>query len=379
MAPQSEIDTDWSRANPLGEAIRTASTAESTIHWSSGFDMVLALPKRFLELGLSIRTISERFSIAYGTTPDKLPLVLGIGYFSHVQVPAKKNLVIVEEALKAVTACRPHPLHYEGGERACIIPRREYHAGKKHRLCVQAGTEALLSRTDTHVPFSRIQRLIAARMLDSKWNKPCFYLQTRADVTELMGLRHKLSKAAGVKITSNAFFIRALALAATKYPLVVGRFVWQNPEDPAAGAVIRIADNVNVAFAVNSPQGLVVPVIKQAQGKSLAQIATEEKLLTARARSNKLTLDDLEGESIALSNLGAYDIDSFLGIVPPPTSTILAAGKVADTAVPQEGRIVVRRMVSLSLAVDHRVIHGEYAARFLHSLTEQLKNPERWI
>ncbi len=241
---------------------------------------------------------------------------------------------------------------------------------------MQAGTEAPLSRTDTHAPFSRIQRLIAVRMLASKWNKPCFYLQTRADVTELMGLRHTLSKAAGIKITSNAFFVRALALAAAKCPLVVGRFVWQDPEDPAAGAVIRIADHVNVGFAVNSPQGLVVPVIKQAESKSLAQIATEEKLLTAKARSNKLTLEDLEGESIALSNLGAYDIDSFLGIVPPPTSTILAAGKVADTAVPQEGRIVVRRMVSLSLAVDHRVVNGEYAARFLQFLTDQLKDPE---
>jgi pyruvate dehydrogenase E2 component (dihydrolipoamide acetyltransferase) len=229
------------------------------------------------------------------------------------------------------------------------------------------------------VPLSRIQRLIAARMLDSKRNKPCFYLETRADVTELMGMRHSLSKAAGIKITSNAFFIRALARAAAKYPLVVGQFVWQDPEDPAAGAVIRIADHVNVGFAVNSPQGLVVPVIKEAEGKSLARIATEEKLLTAKARSNKLTLDDLEGETIALSNLGAYDIDSFLGIVPPPASTILAAGKVADTAVPQEGRLVVRRMVSLSLAVDHRVVDSECAARFLQFLTEQLKNPERLI
>jgi pyruvate dehydrogenase E2 component (dihydrolipoamide acetyltransferase) len=252
-------------------------------------------------------------------------------------------------------------------------------AGKRYRESMQAGTEAPLSRTDTHVPLSRIQRLIAARMLDSKWHKPCFYLETRADVTELMGLRHTLSRAAGVKITSNAFFIRALALAVARHPLVVGRFIWEDPEDPAAGAVIRIADHVNVGFAVNSPQGLVVPVIKQAQDKSLAEIATEEKLLTAKARSNKLTLDDLEGESIALSNLGAYDVDSFLGIVPPPTSVILAAGKVADTAVPLEGRIVVRRMVSLSLAVDHRVVNGEYAARFLQSLAEQLKDPERWI
>lgn len=252
--------------------------------------------------------------------------------------------------------------------------------GKRYRESMQAGSEA--SRNDatpTHVPLSRIQRLIAQRMLVSKQSKPCFYLETRADVTELMGMRHTLSKSLGVKITSNAFFIRALALAAGRYPLMVGRLVGQDLDEPGTGAVIRIADSINVGFAVHSPQGLVVPVIKHAESKSLAEIAEEEKLLTAKSRSNRLTLEELEGETIALSNLGAYDIDSFLGIVPPPTSVILAAGKMAATLVPHEGRIVVRKLVSLSLAVDHRVIHGEYAARFLRDLTELLQAPEQLI
>ena len=231
----------------------------------------------------------------------------------------------------------------------------------------------------TEVPVSRIQRLIAGRMLASKRCKPCFYLETKADVTELLGMRHHLSKALGVKITSNAFLIHALSLAARQYPLMVGRFVWQDPQDPAAGAVIRVAESINIGFAVNGPQGLVVPVVKDAQDKSLAVIATEEKLLTDKARSNRLTLDDLEGQTIGLSNLGAYDIDSFIAIVPPLVSAILAAGKIDLAAVPQEGRVTVRKMMSLSLAVDHRVIHGEYAAGFLQSLTEQLKDPEKLI
>ena len=231
----------------------------------------------------------------------------------------------------------------------------------------------------THVPLSRIQRLIAGRMLASKRHKPCFYLAMKADVTELLGMRHNLSKALGVKVTSNAFLMHALSLAARQYPLMVGRFVWQDPQDPAAGAIIRIAEGINVGFAVNGPQGLVVPVIKNAQDKTLAAIAREEKLLTDKARSNKLTLEDLEGQTIGLSNLGAYDIDSFIGIVPPPVSTILAAGKINLAAVPQGGRVVVRRLMSLSLTVDQRVIHAEYAARFLQLLTEQLKDPEKLI
>jgi pyruvate dehydrogenase E2 component (dihydrolipoamide acetyltransferase) len=242
------------------------------------------------------------------------------------------------------------------------------------------GREAPLDNAaEKCVPLSRIQRLIAARMLASKQSKPCFYLETRADVTELMGMRHALSKTLGVKVTSNAFFIRALARAARAYPLVVGRFVWQDPEDPTAGAVIQIANAVNVGFAVNSPQGLVVPVVKHAQNKSLVEIAQDEKVLTARSRSNKLTLEDLEGQTIGLSNLGAYDVDSFLGIVPPPASTILAAGKVTATPVPYEGHIVVRKLVSLSLAVDHRVVQSEYAACFLRFFAEQLADPEQLI
>ena len=231
----------------------------------------------------------------------------------------------------------------------------------------------------TLVPLSRIQRLIAQRMLASKQSKPCFYLALRADVTELMSRRHGLSKTLGVKVTSNAFFIRALALAATGYPLMVGRFVHLEPQDSLPTEAIQIAEHVNVGFAVNSPKGLVVPVVQQAEGKTLAEIARDEKQLTERARSNKLTLADLEGETIALSNLGAYDIDTFLGIVPPPASAILTAGKIVTTAVPRNGHIIARKMVSLSLAADRRVIDSEYAARFLQSLAQRLDDPERLV
>ncbi len=250
-------------------------------------------------------------------------------------------------------------------------------AGKNGRPRMQATTEARLDTTELHAPLSRIQRLIAGRMLASKRNKACFYLEIRADVTDLMGMRHRLSKRLGVKITSNAFFIRALALAAAEFPLMVGRLA--DPDEPGAGAVIRIADHVNVGFAVNTARGLIVPVVKHAERQSLAEIAEEEKRLTAGARSNTLTLEDLEGETVALSNLGAYDIDQFFAICPPPVSAILAAGKIGATPAPHDGRFVVRKTVSLSLAVDHKGVDSEYAARFLQYLTEQLEDPERLI
>lgn len=255
-------------------------------------------------------------------------------------------------------------------------PRRSVAAGSPARDADEGAGEP---RAPTWVPLSRIQRLIGERMLAAKHSKPCFYLALRADVTELMAMRHDLSKALGVKVTSNAFFIHALARAAREYPLMVGRLVHLEPQDSLPTEVIRIADHVNVGFAVNSPQGLVVPVVHRAETQTLVEIATREKRLTDKARSNKLTLDDLEGLTIALSNLGAYDIDTFLGIVPPPASAILTAGKVVQTPVPWNGHVIVRKMVSLSLAVDHRIVDSEYAARFLQSLTQRLEDPQRLV
>jgi len=221
-----------------------------------------------------------------------------------------------------------------------------------------------------HIPLTRIKKLIGERMLQSKLSKPCFYIESKADVTELMGLRPKLKKQKGVKITTDAFYLRALALAAKKYPVMLGRLDGDN---------IRIADCINVGFAINAPQGLVVPVIKNADKKTLAEIARLEEILTEKARSNKLTLEQMEGETIALSNLGSYGIDSFIGIVPPPVSTILAVGNVINTLIPENGRIVRRKMVALTLAADCRIIDTGYAARFLDRIKEQLQNPQQLV
>jgi len=229
----------------------------------------------------------------------------------------------------------------------------------------------------SHILLTRIQKLVGERMLQSKLSKPCFYIELKADVTELMGLRPRLRKSLGVKITTDAFYVRALALAVKQYPLMLGRI---------DGDDIKIPGSINVGFAVNAPQGLVVPVIKDADEKTLAEIAELEQSLTEKARDNKLTLEEMEGETIALSNLGAYGTDSFLGIVPPPTSAVLAVGNVNREIVPIDGKPAVlgtpygeRKMVSLALAVDRRIADEVYAAKFLNTICEQLQNPQQLV
>ncbi len=219
-----------------------------------------------------------------------------------------------------------------------------------------------------NIPLTRIQKLIGKRMLTSKHSKPCCYMEIKTDVTELMAIRPRLRKTLGVKITTNTFYIHALALAVQEYPLMAGRLSGEN---------IVIADHVNIGFAVNAPQGLVVPVIKDADKKTLPEIAREEKLLTDKARDNQLTLEDIEGETVALSNLGVYGIDSFFGIVPPPASTIMAVGNIIRTVIPVDGQASVRKIASLSLAVDTKEIVDVYAAQFLNFIKELLQNPDR--
>jgi pyruvate dehydrogenase E2 component (dihydrolipoamide acetyltransferase) len=207
-------------------------------------------------------------------------------------------------------------------------------------------------------------------MLESKRSKPCYYMGIEADTTELMDSRHELKKQLGVKITSNAFYIKALSLAVKEFPLMVGSL---------EGDTIKIAESINVGFAVNAPQGLVVPVVKEADKKTLAEIATLEKELTDKARSNKLTLDEITGETIGLSNLGVYDIDSFIGIVPPPATTILNVGNTLRTAVPKDDKIVIRKITDLTIAVDSKVVPDPYAAKFLTRIAELLQEPKKLI
>jgi pyruvate dehydrogenase E2 component (dihydrolipoamide acetyltransferase) len=226
------------------------------------------------------------------------------------------------------------------------------------------------------IPLTRIQKLIGERMTESRRRKACFYIESKADVTELMALRPKLSKTLGIKITSNAFLIRALALAAEKYPIMTGLCELY---DMNCNPQILVADAINVGFPVHAPQGLVVPVIKNAGQKTLTQIAELEKLLTEKSRDNTLTLEEIEGQTIGLSNLGVYGVDSFFAVPVPVTSTILAVGNVIRMVVPKNGQMTVHRMMSLSLSVDRIVSDEIYAARFLSFIIDELQNPQQLV
>jgi pyruvate dehydrogenase E2 component (dihydrolipoamide acetyltransferase) len=225
-----------------------------------------------------------------------------------------------------------------------------------------AQTDVKLGAT---VPMNRLQKITAERMLKSKREIPCFYLTVRADVTSLVDLRTKLNQTSDVKVSYNDFIIKAVATGLEKYPIMTGQL---------AGESIKLAEAINVGLAISVPDGLVAPILKEVNKKDVKQIARDSQALVERARSNKLAPTDLEGGCITVSNLGAFGIDNFIPIVVPGQCSILGIGQITDTCVPDNGNIMVRKLMNMTLSVDHKVANGAYAAQFLDFVRKLLED-----
>jgi pyruvate dehydrogenase E2 component (dihydrolipoamide acetyltransferase) len=218
------------------------------------------------------------------------------------------------------------------------------------------------------IPLNRLQRITAERMLKSKREIPCFYLTVRADVTDLVALRAKINESSDVKISYNDFIIKAVTIGLEKYPVMTGQLT---------GDVIQLAESINVGLAISVPDGLVAPIIKDVNKKDVKQIALDSQALVEKARNNKLAPTDLEGGCITVSNLGAFGIESFIPIVVPGQCSILGIGKITDTCVPDDGNILVRKLMNMTLSVDHKVTNGAYAAQFLDFVRKQLEDTSK--
>ena len=202
-------------------------------------------------------------------------------------------------------------------------------------------------------------------MLQSKREIPCFYLTARVDVTDMVKHRVKLNEKSDTKIAYNDFIIKAVAAGLAKFPIMTGQL---------DGDTIKAADTVNVGLAMSVPEGLIVPAVKDAQKKDVAAISRDTKILIEKARNGKLQLTDLEGACITISNLGAFGVESFIPVVVPGQCSILGIGQISDTCVPENGGIVIRKLMLMTLSVDHKVANGAYAAQFLDFTREYLED-----
>ncbi|NLH41061.1 MAG: 2-oxo acid dehydrogenase subunit E2 [Planctomycetes bacterium] len=222
--------------------------------------------------------------------------------------------------------------------------------------------EAKLGAT---IQVNRLQRITAERMLKSKQEIPCFYLTIRVDMTDLVAARAKMNETSPVKVAFNDFIMKAVATGLEKYPIMTGQLV---------GNAIKLADAIHIGLAISVPDGLVAPLVKDVNKKDVRQIARDSQALIERARGDKLDMSDLEGGCITVTNLGGFGIESFIPIVVPGQCSILGVGRIADTCVPDNGNIMVRKIMSMTLSVDHKVANGAYAAQFLDLVKKTLEN-----
>lgn len=220
------------------------------------------------------------------------------------------------------------------------------------------------------VPVSQMRKTIARRLGDSKFSAPHFYLTMEINMDKLMAVRTQINALADVKISFNDFIVKAAAKALLAHPTVNASWL---------GDKIRYYKYVNVGVAVAMDEGLIVPVIRNTDQKSLSQVAKDIQELAAKARDRKLQPSEMQGNTFTISNLGMFGIDEFTAIINPPDACILAVGRIAPKLVLVNGEVKETNVMKVTLSCDHRVVDGASGSKFLQTLRDILEEPLRLI
>src|SRR5206468_8285451 len=213
--------------------------------------------------------------------------------------------------------------------------------------------------TTEDLPVSQMRKVIAKRLAESKFTSPHFYLTMSIDMDKAVESRAKINESSPVKISFNDFVLKACAIALKQHPKVNSSWM---------GDIIRRYSYVNIGVAVAVEEGLLVPVIRFADTKSLSQIAVEVKQFAQKAKDKKLQPADWEGNTFTISNLGMFGIDEFTAIINSPDACILAVGAIKQAPVVKDGRIKIGNVMKVTLSCDHRVVDGATGAKFLQTL-----------
>lgn len=221
----------------------------------------------------------------------------------------------------------------------------------------------------TSLPVTTMRKVIAQRLTEVKPGVPHFYLNVDIEMDQALKLREE-AKAQELKISVNDIIVKAVAVAVRRFPRVNQVF---------AGDSIQQLQNVDVGVAVAIEDGLITPIVKDADQKGLVEIAGEVRDLAERAKKKALKPDEYTGGSITVSNLGMFGIDSFIAVINPPQASILAVGKVEPKVVVRDGQMVIRQMMSMTFSGDHRVVDGAVGAQFLQIVRDLLERPMRLL
>jgi len=232
----------------------------------------------------------------------------------------------------------------------------------KERVLALAGNPPYTER-----PLTAMRRVIARRLTESKQTVPHFYLTVDCEIDELLKFRAELNaKSDAYRISVNDFVIRAAALALRQVP--AANASWSDE-------AILLWDTVDIAVAVALEDGLITPIVKNADGKGLAAIASETKDLAARARAGKLKLEEFQGGTFSISNLGMFGVRDFAAVINPPHGGILAVGAGEQRPVVKNGALAIATVMSCTLSCDHRAVDGAVGAQFLAAFKKLVEDP----
>lgn len=220
------------------------------------------------------------------------------------------------------------------------------------------------------VPVSQMRKVIAKRLGESLFTAPHFYVTMTIDMDNAVAARARINEKAPVKISFNDLVLKACAIALKQHPVINSSWL---------GDKIRVNHHVNIGVAVAIEDGLLVPVVRFADSKSLSQISTEVKDFAARAKAKKLQPSDWEGSTFTISNLGMFGVDEFTAIINPPDACILAVSGISEVPVVKDGVVKPGNVMKVTLSCDHRVVDGASGAAFLQTLKSLLEEPLRML
>jgi pyruvate dehydrogenase E2 component (dihydrolipoamide acetyltransferase) len=244
---------------------------------------------------------------------------------------------------------------------ATATPAQSNSAAPAAPAFVPAGQEGF-----TDIPLTKMRQVIARRLSESKFTAPHFYLKIDVNMDKAMEARKSINEISPVKISYNDMVIKASAMALRQHPAVNSSWM---------GDFIRQNQHIHIGSAVAIEEGLIVPVIRFADQKTLSQIASDAKGLYDKAKNKKLQPQEFSGNTFSISNLGMLGIDEFTAIINPPDSAILAVGNIIETAIVEKGQVKIANIMKLTLSCDHRSVDGAVGARFLATLKGFLENP----
>lgn len=251
------------------------------------------------------------------------------------------------------------------GENGRIVKRDIDHytpyVGASKQKTAFVGTESY-----TDEPISQMRKTIAKRLAESKFTAPHFYLTLAIDMDNAISARTQMNTIEGVKVSFNDMVIKAVALSLREHPNVNSSWL---------GDVIRRNKHVHIGVAVAVEDGLLVPVIRFADGKSMPEIGADVRDLAMKAKAKKLQPADWEGNTFTISNLGMFGIEAFTAIVNPPDSCILAVGGISQVPVVKNGAVVPGNVMKVTLSCDHRVVDGVTGSMFLNTFKNYMENP----